>query len=333
MGLKQIRRNGSESIAERMQREQETEGALEPLSTPQHSLDLDLLAGPGIQIVSTVSGAILDLIASRKLEDESATINGLTRTKTNADRISNNLFKEMLLKEFPEMAILSEETRANGVAGPKNVPSDQVYAVVDPIDGTTHLKEGDGQWLLNLGFCLDGEALVGISAIPAENKLYLGAKGKPSIEMSLDGTSPRELPQIQPREKLVFGICSPLDLGGDQERVDRWKKVAEINGATETREFGSAISYLKVADGTIDAFVNLGGNFHWDTVAQQVILEGTGARLVDIDWDVANVQVSTAPPCRYGLHFIKDDGHIAARPDLTVKLDPNLRMQWKPAFD
>lgn len=301
--------------------------------TPQHSLDLDLLAERGIQIVSAVSREILDLIASGKLKDEAVTLKGLTRTKTNADRISNTLFKEMLSREFPEMVMLSEETRADGVAGPTNVPSDQAYAVVDPIDGTTHLKQGDGQWLLNLGFCLDSEALVGISAIPAEDKLYLGVKGKPSIEISLDGTSRRELPHIQPREDLVFGICSPLDLGGREELFDRWRRVAEINGATETREFGSAISYLKVADGSIDAFVNLGGNFHWDTVAQQVILEGTGACLVNIDWDAANVQVSTASPCRYGLNFIKDEGHIAARLDLTVKLDPNLRMQWKPAFD
>ncbi|MCB0340153.1 MAG: hypothetical protein KDD53_11140, partial [Bdellovibrionales bacterium] len=219
------------------------------------------LAQKGIAVVKSVAQEILGIIDRGELREEEVTIGEFSRNKTSADRISNELMHAAIREKFPNISILSEETRVNGASQALTMVSGEPVAIVDPIDGTVHLKNGDGQWLVNLGFCLDGEAIVGISAVPSENKLYVGVKGRHSFEIGLDGSNRRNLERPLVRERPVFGICSPLDLGGEQKLVDRWKRIAELNGA-EMREFGSAYSYLKVADGTLDAFVNLGGNFH-----------------------------------------------------------------------
>ena len=304
-----------------------------PPVVPDRNVELAHVVEKGIEIASSVAYDILELVDSGKLKDEQVELNGLVRTKTNADRISQEIFTERLQQEFPQCHLLSEESRASQLVMPGTVPQGHTHFVLDPIDGTAHLKEGDGEWLINLAAVTDGIGTVGISVAPQKNKLYLGVSGKPSIVMNLDGSERSLACNNNSKDSLVFGICAPIDLGRNEELYNKWQQIARENNATGTKEFGSAYSYLMVATGEIDVFVNPGGNFHWDTVAQQVILEGANCSLVPIDWNEEGIVIRDTPPARYDLDFIKDDGHIAARSDLDIRVDKNHRMIWKPVFD
>lgn len=305
---------------------------------PKCELDLERFAEVGVSLVSTVADDVLKLVQSDGLRNEEVIMteargNTFSRIKTNADRICNESFRRLLRQELPEVQMVSETSAIQGEINFSQVERGATCAIVDPIDGTVHLQHGRDEWVLNLAFAVKGVAVVGISALPAKNKIFLGVNGLPSVEMALDGSNVRELSRPH-RDVPIFTACHLLDLGapGSQQAAElqsRWKQMAALNNG-ETKEFGSAYSYLAVANGEADVCINMSGNFHWDKAAQQVILEGARARLIDNDWTCEEIIVNRAPTVQYSMKAPKDNGHIAVGSNIeVVRIDPALRMQWE----
>ena len=279
-----------------------------------------------LDVMQRVSLEISDQVHSGGMRDESADSGGFLRTKTNLDTLSNCLFAQYLTALFPGIPILSEENLSAEYTLEGGGKESLAYFVIDPIDGTNHLMHGDSQWLINLALCVGGEAVMGICALPAQGLIYAALQGESAFVLEQESKQRRTLCRrpmsIDSGSKLVFGLPSPLDLGGNESYLDLWKEFADLNEA-ETKQFGTSYSLLLVAEGELDVFANFSGNFHWDTAAQQVILECSGCRLVEIDWNKREQIVSELDPLRYPLEgMLKDEGHIAAASSLPPLILP-----------
>lgn len=236
-----------------------------------------------------------------------------TLKKTNADILSHDTIVEILRREFPEFPVLSEEEYIKV----REVPTGTPYFIVDPIDGTIHLEKGSSQWTINVALCVDGNPIMGVVVVPAENKVYFGTKEMAS-QWSLC-ESPKKRNSLKPpkrsRPDLIVSQCAPEDLGGAEDSVP--STIMEANSLSYSYMSGSAYRYTEIATGAIDLIVHGMGNFLWDKAAAQVIIEGTGGKLVELPWNSSKqptgeiiAETSSCLPMQYHANKLKDDGHI-----------------------
>lgn len=114
---------------------------------------------------------------------------------TDADVAVELRIKAILAEEFPEHAILSEETSS------ATDPTRGWVWVIDPIDGTKNYAQGIPFWCVNVALCFDGEPQLGIThdAVHGEdfwavagtgawcNEKPLRASGQPDVNSSVLG--------------------------------------------------------------------------------------------------------------------------------------------------
>lgn len=98
-------------------------------------------------------------------------VKGRGNVVTEADFRVEARIHEILAAEFPEHAILSEETRSEVSAGVGWV------WVVDPLDGTKNYSSGVPVFCVNVALCLDGEPVLGLTYDPARAEWFAAEKG------------------------------------------------------------------------------------------------------------------------------------------------------------
>src|SRR6266567_2545422 len=112
---------------------------------------------------------------------------------TGADKYSQRVLISAFENMYPECVIIAEETeegkepetdeqRREKVS--KALAEGKRIITIDPLDGTSHFKEGLPDWSISAAVIEDGEVVAGITYVPAhitaENhgKLYIAERGK-----------------------------------------------------------------------------------------------------------------------------------------------------------
>ena len=92
---------------------------------------------------------------------------------TEADIKSNKIILHVLSKQFPEYAILSEETRDN-----KERLNNDYCWIVDPLDGTRDFVNHTDSFSINIALSYKQEIVMGIICVPCKNIYYYAIKGQ-----------------------------------------------------------------------------------------------------------------------------------------------------------
>ena len=90
---------------------------------------------------------------------------------TAADKKSEKIIIEELLKSHPDYGILSEE------AGEINKNNKNNRWIIDPIDGTSNFLNGIPQFAISIGYEEDGEIKCGMIFDPIKNEMFFAEKG------------------------------------------------------------------------------------------------------------------------------------------------------------
>ena len=85
---------------------------------------------------------------------------------TAADKKSEKIIIEELLKAHPDFGILSEE------AGVINKKNDQQRWIIDPIDGTLNFLNGIPHFAISVGYEENNEIICGIIFDPIKNEIF-----------------------------------------------------------------------------------------------------------------------------------------------------------------
>ena len=84
---------------------------------------------------------------------------------TDVDLAAEHLIEERLSSEYPDMAVLGEES--------PGLPYDDGYVwIVDPLDGTRNYACGVPHFSVVIGLALDGRALVGVNYDPVRDEMF-----------------------------------------------------------------------------------------------------------------------------------------------------------------
>lgn len=185
---------------------------------------------------------------------------------TIADRETEQLMREEILKRFPDHGIIGEEY------GKTNEDSN-IQWVLDPIDGTKSFIHGVPFYTNLIGIMIDNEPVVGIINAPALNEICVAATG---LGATFNGKpcSVKETEDLADSTLLVTEINRFNEMGIQplfQELMDQTKL---------HRTWGDAYGHMMVAIGRAELMVDPRLSI-WDAAALMPVLQESGGVFAD----------------------------------------------------
>jgi 3'(2'), 5'-bisphosphate nucleotidase len=195
---------------------------------------------------------------------------------TRADLEANTLICEQLQRAFPGVPIVAEESAAETYAG--RTDAARVF-FVDPLDGTREFIAENDEFVVMIGVVDDGRASAGAIVAPAFDRVWVGAVGLGSFELTSGTTRTKLQPGRAATLSESIVVASRSHLGARAEHaLGRF-------GARRVDRVGSAgLKGVRVASGEADVYVaSPPAGSLWDACAIDAIVTAAGGRFSDLD--------------------------------------------------
>ena len=202
---------------------------------------------------------------------------------TEADLASSDVILKILRKNYPDFAILCEETvdelDSDGV--PLRLKN-RLCFIVDPLDGTRSFINHDDQFAVSIALALDHRNIAGVVLAPVSNKLYYAYDGHGSyrtdllnVEKHMPFTGER-LHVSDRREKLIAVQSRGKDETAEHLLSANRDRIAEIV------RLSSCLKGCLIAEGGADIHYRFAPyTKEWDTAAEEVICRCAGGTVTD----------------------------------------------------
>lgn len=196
---------------------------------------------------------------------------------TEADQAVNDLLVSRIQAEFPDDAILAEESEDDG----RRLEAARFWCI-DPLDGTKEFIKRNGEFSIMIGLvdrAAGGRPVLGVVVEPAHRVIMVAAEGHGAFIEGPDGV-PRRL-QVSDRaegHRLRFIVSRSHP---DPETTE----VARRLDIEQMRPCGSVgLKLGRIAEDEADAYLNFSGKtWFWDTCAPEAIFAQAGGRLTRLD--------------------------------------------------
>lgn len=198
------------------------------------------------------------------------TVKGRGNYVTETDLAAELAILEVLRSEFPDVAVLSEETAATV----ENWDRGWLW-VVDPIDGTSNFSRGIPSFAVNIALCHDGEPVLGLTHQPVTGAEFFAEKGG---GLFVNGERATVSPVTELSECLMG-----IGLGYDYERgkmlltllTEMWPGVITIQNIGT-----AALGLAYASSGRFDIYVH-SFLYPWDMAAGIVQVREGGGLVLD----------------------------------------------------
>ena len=192
---------------------------------------------------------------------------------TEADKVSNQIIVDALKQLTPEIPIISEENKLIDYSERKNWIK---CWVVDPIDGTKEFIKKNGEFTVNIALIENGEPILSVLGVPAQNKIFYAEKGNGSFV--IENATTKAL-------KINDKITDTIRIVGSRshQTPELLAYVEEQNSKFKNVEFvaaGSSLKFCLIAENKADVYPRLGPTMEWDTAAGQLIATEAGAEVL-----------------------------------------------------
>ena len=185
---------------------------------------------------------------------------------SSADKRTEKIIIEELLKAHPDYGILSEEI------GSINVENKNYRWIIDPIDGTSNFLNGIPHFAISIGYEENNKIKSGLIYDPIKNELFFAENGNGAF---LNNSRIRVSKKNKLKNSLI-GTGGPKSSSKFKNKI--LLELLEISKKVETpiRKFGSAsLDLASVACGRFDGFWQRELNY-WDIAAGIVIVKEAG---------------------------------------------------------
>ncbi len=229
---------------------------------------------------------------------------------TQADYAANDVIVRGLTAEFPADGLLSEES----VDTVRRLACARVW-MVDPLDGTKGFIAGNGDFAVQIGLAIEGQATLGVVYLPDTDVLYYAAHGHGAWVARPELTTT----QLQ--------VSTQTELARMRLAVSRNHRSPKMDAIVRAFAFRDQIARGSVGikiglivEQQCDLYLHLSPRTkQWDTCAPEAILNEAGGRLTDL-W---------GQPYRYNTEDVQNrNGLVAtngtAHADIIAHLAPLL---------
>jgi 3'(2'), 5'-bisphosphate nucleotidase len=187
---------------------------------------------------------------------------------TMADIEANRKIIDILTREYPNIAILSEESSDD-----ISRLNEEYVWLIDPLDGTKEFIKRNGEFCVNIALSYKGQIVLGVIYAPVKNDLYYSIRGNGSFRV-FDGNKIQlnVSKRIKDRRMVI----------GQSTRVQCVTALAHSYNIPIIR-MGSALKGCMIARGDAEMHYRFGPTMEWDTGAMQIILEEAGGYFRQLD--------------------------------------------------
>ena len=221
-----------------------------------------------MEVAVPAARAAGDVIMGRFYTTKEVSFKGRANLVTDVDLLAEREAIQLLLSEYPDFGVLSEESEP--------IVRDSPYKwVLDPIDGTRNFAMGVPHFCVVVALARDGEVVVGVTYDPVRQELFSAEAGKGA---SVNGTPF----SVSPRDQLEESVLA-FDMGYvDQKAVTALDMLRSLwPGLQGIRLMGSAaLGLAYAASGRVDLY------FHhnlspWDIASGLLLASEAGGVVVD----------------------------------------------------
>lgn len=188
--------------------------------------------------------------------------------KLDLDVRSQALITEIILRHFPDHAVLGEEGDAGNA-------SSSTQWIVDPIDGTVNFFYGIPHFCVSIAVKQDGVLVAGVIYDPMQDETWAVEKGS---KATLNGKPIRTSDRAHLSDAVVtVGFSKSRE--ALESSFDRYKRIAlEVR---KTRMLGSAaLAMAYIACGRLDAYIEEQIS-EWDIAAGKILLDAAGGEYIE----------------------------------------------------
>ncbi len=208
---------------------------------------------------------------------------------TEADRAAELIILAALARAAPGVPVIAEEEVAAG-----RIPAhDDLYFLVDPLDGTKEFIRGGDDYTVNIGLIASGSPKLGVVFAPATGALHGGLLGHGAWVERGGGRQPIA---TRPVGDPLTAVASKSHF--NQATADYLDHAARGCGHVSV---GSSLKFCIVAEGLADIYPRLSPTSEWDTAAGHAVLMAGGGRVDGPD----------GQPLRYGKRAFINRGFVA----------------------
>lgn len=209
---------------------------------------------------------------------------------TEADKASEKLIVERLIKHFPSHSIVAEE------GGGHESPSEYRW-YVDPLDGTTNFAHGFPMFNVTLGLERAGEMIAGCVFDPVHNEMFSAERGSGAW---LNG-KPIHVSSVSRLDDSLVATGFPSRKRHRDINVHFFYQLAMFTHGVR-RPGAAALDLAYVASGRTEAFWEFKLN-PWDMAAGILLVTEAGGKVSDMHGQPVSLK---------GPHILADNGGVHA---------------------
>lgn len=189
---------------------------------------------------------------------------------TAADMAANRAIAAILRAEFPDDAVLSEES-----ADSAERLSRRVVWIVDPLDGTKEFLARNGEFSIMIGVAEAGTPVLGVVYLPVDDILYSAIRSGGAWVERNGGRA---------RLSCAEADLSSLRMVGSRSHPDPFiDEIRTALGITDVEPCGSVgVKCGRIAEGRRDLYIHPVPYLQeWDTCAPEILLREAGGTVSD----------------------------------------------------
>ena len=192
---------------------------------------------------------------------------------TEADKLSNNMIASELKNLYPNIPIITEES--------KHIPYEKrkdwdYFWLVDPLDGTKEFIKKNGEFTINIALIKKNTPILGVVYVPVKDILYYADKNG-SFKQEKSIITKLEPKETQPKEKLII-VASRSHFNEETKNY-----IENLGKKYEFISAGSALKLCLVAENKADLYPRLGPTMEWDTAAAHAVVKFAGKKVINYE--------------------------------------------------
>lgn len=216
---------------------------------------------------------------------------------TEYDLLSEKTIIQMILENYPDHHILSEES---GITGKKH----PYQWIVDPLDGTVNFAHNIPMFAVSIGVQKENTMIAGVVYNPIVDELFVAEKGKGAYlnNVKLKVSSTKDL------DDAFVATGFPYNIKDDPDKcIERFAGILHL-GIPIRRIGAAAIDLCYVAAGRFDGFWEVGLK-PWDHAAGNLMIREAGGKVST--WDLEEFTVESNKPIMASNTIIHNQIHKA----------------------